>query len=206
MCANLQVKYAYRQYPFTLRQNSKLSDQQKISREKSAKQKPFTKKLTNSLLREGKKLKMMNQFNHWWIKNYRFKIRQRIIYFKNLTPEEIVKHHLTKLQFIEFLQKDCTAWDPNDVLEFRLNTMLSIFQLKQYYWNKSTHWSVNYIPANKRLPHVYSLFIMNLRATRLLNKKLDQAFELLLLSFIENNDLDQELYDFKYQAYRQFLF
>lgn len=199
-------KYSFKQYSTILRNNSKLSVAQKTSRKKSDLQHLFEFKLINTLMRRGNKLKIVHLINKWWINKYRIFFRYLIESYLELSSEDIIKKYLDKAQFIEFLKKDYKAWNLSDILNFRLNTMLSIFQLKQYNIKNIPTWSVKYLPASKRLNYIYSLFILHFRANRLLNKKLLNNFDLVFIDFIFLNDTQQEIHEIKLQAYKQFLF
>lgn len=200
------IKYTFKQYPIILRTNSTLSLSQKISRKKSGAQHLFEFKLVNTLMRKGNKLKIIHLLNKWWIYKYRIFFRYLIDSYVELSSEDIVKKYLDKTQFIEFLKKDYEAWNLSDILYFRLNTMLSIFQLKQYNIKNIPTWSVKYLPINNRLYYIYSLFTLHFRANRLINKKLLANFDLVFIDFIFMNDTNQEMHEIKLQAYKQFLF
>ena len=202
----LQIKFSYNQYPFLLRAKTPLSQQQKISRQKAAKQKSFEVKLINSFMRSGKKLKISNCLNKWWVTQYRVVFRYLIYKYKNLTSEEILKKFLDKSQFIEFIRKEYVAWTLSDLLVFRLMSLISIFQLKQYTKKNIPIWYVVYLIPDKRLNYIYSMLIIHIRALRLASKKLEKSFDSTFYDFFEKNDTDQELYDVKIQAYKQFLF
>lgn len=202
----LHIKFNYNQYPFLLRGQTPLSMQQKISREQAAKQKSFETKLINSFMRKGKKLKMNNIMYKWWVYKYRYMFRYLIYKYEVATPEEIVKKFASKIQFVQFIQKDYIAWSMSDLLVFRLISLISIFQLKQYKRKNTPVWYVTYLTPNKRLNYIYTSLIMHLRAVRLSSKKIEKTFDYTFYDFFEKNDIDQELYDIKIQAYNQFLF
>nr|YP_010147344.1 hypothetical protein K4Z05_mgp08 [Thuricola similis]QQP22155.1 hypothetical protein TSIM_48 [Thuricola similis] len=206
MLETFKIKYRFKQYPTLFKINSKLSLTQKISRQKAGLQHRFEDKFINTLMRKGNKLKILHLVNKWWIKKYRIFFRYLINIYTDLTFEEISKKYLDKAQFIEFLKKNYIAWSLSDVLYFRLNTLLSIFQIKQYQVRNLPTWSVRYLPVDKRLHYVYSLFILYFRANRLLNKKLLSNFDLVFVDFIRLNDTYQEVHEIKLQAYKQFLF
>lgn len=202
----LQIKYLFKKYPTIFRANTTLSQTQVISRQKAGKQHPFETKLITTLMRKGEKLKIAHKVNKWWIHQYRFFYRYNLNLYIDLTPEEILKKYLNKTQYIEFLKLHYKAWNLSDFLEFRLNTLLSIFQIKQYQVKNISTWYVVYLPPAKRINYIYSIFILHLRATRLLNKDFTKMFDLTIKNFIELNDTEQEIYDIKLQAYKQFLF
>lgn len=206
MLVTLHIKFKYQQYPFNLRVNTPLSKQQQQSREKSAMQKTFDQKLINTLMRCGKKLKINNVLNKWWVHQYRIVFRYIIFKYQQLTSEEILKKFMDKVQFIEFIQKNYVAWTLSDLLIFRLSTLISMFQLKQYKQKNTTIWYVTYLIPKKRLNYMYSMFILNLRASKLNYRDLKKNFNYTFLDFFEKNDTEQELFDLKIQAYEQFLF
>lgn len=206
MLVIFQIKFRYQQYPFILRTNTSLSLPQQKSREKSASQKTFSQKLINTIMRSGKKLKINNILNKWWVHQYRIIFRYLIIKYQQLTPEEILKKFMDKVQFVQFIQKDYVAWTLSELLIFRLLTLISMFQLKQYKQKNITVWYVTYLTPNKRLNYVYSMFILNLRASKLGSGDLKKTFNHTFTDFFEKNDTEQELFDLKMQAYEQFLF
>ena len=200
------MHYSYRQCILTLRQKSKLSEQQKISRQKNAAQKPLEKKIVTTFMRKGSPLTIAKELNRWWIESYRIKFRSDIRRTKNLLIEELERQDEDKSQYMDFLRNDFHAWSPGEILEFRLRTLPSIFYLKPYHWQASRSWRVVYIAPKMRLANTYAGFLKQLRISRLLNKNFRKTLDATITKFIEENDTKQELFDFKIQAYRQFLF
>lgn len=201
-----KITYFFKQYPLLFRRNCSLSINQITSRKKFAYKKSFEIKFINTLMRSGNKLKILHLTNKWWINAYRTFYRYQIEHYKSLTTEEILKKYMNKSQFIEFLHKEYYAWNLSDLLYFRLNTLLSMFQLKHYNSKNNIEWGVTYLPPEKRLVFVYGLFVLHFRATRLSSKKLLPAYKDVFSDFLINNDTEQELNDIKLQAYKQFLF
>lgn len=206
MLVTLKLTFYFKHYPTTFKHNSILSTTQRISRQKYNCQHSFDYKFINNLMRKGNKLKILHLINKWWILKYRKYFKYIIDIYIDMPSEEVIKKYLDKSQFIEFLKKDYKAWTFSDILYFRLNTLLSMFQLKQYTLKNLPVWSVKYLPQEKRLTYVYSLFILHFRAHRLLVKKLFNNFDPVFIDFILLNDIQQEVYDIKLQAYQQFLF
>ena len=201
-----KICYKFHQYPIIFRTNTCLSKTQIISRVKAAKKKTFDQKLINCIMRRGNKIKILHNLNKWWIWRYQIFFRYQIESYQSLTPEEITKKYTHKIQYIEFLQKHYQAWTLSDLLVFRLKTLVSIFQLKQYQVKNLPEWQVVYLPDEKRINYIYYLFILHFRATRLINKELNKTFDLIFKDFFESNDNEQEIHDIKLQAYQQFLF
>ncbi len=206
MLVNFKLFYNFKSYPTIFKHNTVLSTTQKISRQKTNKQHTFDYKFINTLMRKGNKLKILHIVNKWWIWKYRKFFRYLIEMYIDISSEEIFKKYMDKTQFIEFLKKDYKAWTLSDLLYFRLNTLLSMFQLKQYTNKNLTTWTVTYLSPEKRLNYIYSLFVLHFRAHRLLDKKLINNFDPVFISFFIYNDTQQEVYDIKMQAYHQFLF
>lgn len=202
----VSIKYLYCFSPKKKIKQRKNSISLLISYKNYLKQKNFDYRVSNLLCRSGLRLKMYLCIKKWWIFFYRFNYFKKINYYKELTFEEYSKLYTNKLQYIHFLQNNAQCYELSTFINFRLTTLVSLFQLKYQTGPFGAERTVRYIKKNYRINYILQLFMLQLRANHLVLKKFNKTFHETIPDFIELDETEQEIYDIKLSTYRKFIF